>query len=121
MQVKKPETIADLQINWDFNQNTYHYFADFYLDFQNKNPDLTNYKIIPKSYNFNYESIFLYDNSKFSFLIKVNSNDTLVKLMYFIHNEIALFLKRDNIQNLTLSRFVKTDNNSFEIEEDLPF
>lgn len=119
MQVKKPETIADLQINWDFNQTIYRYFTDFYLDFQDKNPNLKPYKIIPRIYTFKYKFVFPHTFSEFS--IKINNNDTLLNLMYFVHNEIAMILQKEKIENVSLDKFYNINNNIFEIGEDLPF
>ncbi len=113
---KKPETIADLSINWNFNQIKYRYFTDFYLVFKDKNPNLKSYNIIPNIYAFEGHSCFPYnDGSDFLFWVKINQNDTIANLMYFIHNEVAFFLKRDYVKNFTLGKFVKNAANSFEI------
>jgi len=95
MQVKKPETIADLQINWTFNQTHYRYFTDFYLDFEDKNPNLKTYKIISNNYIFKYKFVFPHNFNEFS--IKININDSLLNLMYFVHNEIAMILQKEKI------------------------
>jgi hypothetical protein len=115
----KPETIADLNINWNFNQIKYRYFADFWLNFRDKNPNLKSYKIVPGTYTFKYKFVFPHNLSEFS--IKIGDNDSLLNLMYFIHNEIALILQNEKIHTVLLSRFHKIDDNSFEIEEEIPF
>ena len=117
--LNKPETIADLNINWNFNQTVYRYFTDFQLNFQDKNSNLKSYKIIPGKYTFKYKFVFPHNLSEFS--IKISDNDSLLNLMYFIHNEIALILRKEKINNVSLSKFHKLANNCFEIEEDLPF
>lgn len=117
---KKPETIADLQINWTFNQTHYRYFTDFYLNFEDKNPNFKNYKIVPGIYKFEYKAWSPYSIEDFWFNLKTFDVDKVTNLMYFLHNVIRLYLKDDN-EILVLERFIKIDNNTFQIEEQLPF
>lgn len=118
MQVKKPETIADLRINWTFNQTHYRYFTDFYLDFEDKNLNFKNYKIVPGIYRFEYK-LYYPQIKDFWFNLEIFDTDKVTNLMYFLHNNMRLRLKEYN--SFDLLRFVKIDDTTFQIEEDLPF
>lgn len=118
MQNLKPETIADLDINWTFNRTHYRYFTDFYLDFEDKNPNFKNYKIVPKIYRFEYK-LYYPRIEDFWFNLETFDTDKVTNLMYFLHNVMRLRLKEYN--SFDLCRFVKIDDNTFKILDYLPF
>jgi hypothetical protein len=117
----KPETIADLQINWTFNLTGYRYFSDFFMAFEDANPNFKNHKIIPGIYKFEYKSFSCYNYFEFTFDVKTLPNDKVITLMYFLHNTIKDFLAKNNSPLLQFSRFIKINHNIFQIEEQLPF
>ena len=120
MKTLKPETIANLNIVWTFNQNQYDDLVSFLLDFQRLNPNIPNYKIVPRTYLFIFNSEHPLLGNK-HFRISIYSSDRITTLMFFIHFQMNSILNASNIKSLELSRFIKIDDSTFKIEENLPF
>ena len=118
---EKPETIANLNITWTFDRNRYQYFTDFFSEFQNLNPNLEDYKIVPNQYNFIFNRNHDFKLKNHSFEINMFPDDRLTHLIFFIHDKLRLIFQKENIKSFDLLRFIKIEDTTFQIEEDLPF
>lgn len=115
---KKPQTIADLNINLVFIKEslTYDYFMK---EFKAKNPKLPNYKITPCEYLFDFIIIDLFGKIKnYKFKIFVSDQgiyeNTLYDFMYQINDEVSTYLFDYNIlgTSFKLDNFVKSTSKS---------
>jgi hypothetical protein len=114
----KPQTIADLKINWNFNFETYLDYKNFEEHFRNRNPSLKDYNIVNNRYYF-----YIIENSgeldRFSIKtseVTFNKHCSLFELMFDIDHKIAccLFSKPCNYSYL-LERFEKVTEDQYDI------
>lgn len=119
MKNKKPETIADLKINWCFSEKLIQY-KRFYLLFSYYNQNLRNYLIKNDKYIF---QIIIDDDPYNYYKFEIICKDyDLWKLMWKIHTKIAEKLNNEKIEmnKLHLCKFKTTlFINAFIIEYDL--
>lgn len=142
--MKKPETIADLNINLEFTKTEYFpTYSEFENYIKDKNPGIECYNIVPGIYSFtvtiptdlvkegmlgfNYfpkwETIF-FDTIFFDITIDHGTNKSIINLLYKINYHIHEKIKKGTEKYRTwteLEKFKLIAKNSFEIEFTIPF
>jgi hypothetical protein len=109
--MKKPETIADLKINWTFEEDLGEFSIGTGPQFEKfceLNPEIWKLKIKPKSYNFLYKEItisFYHDHSDLM--------ENLAKFIHWLNYLISYRIKK----SFELSHFEKISETIYRIHE----
>lgn len=109
---KKPQTIADLKINWTFDNNFIDYYEQLRI-FNLLNPTLIEIEIKPGKYFFHWNShrIEIYEG------VKCKLFEFIWDLGYYLRTEID---SSDNLvlkNPLQLNNFKLISENTFQIHE----
>lgn len=119
--MKKPKTIADLNINWEFSYRTYLEYEVFAEKFRKLNPKLKNYNIINDVYTFgvvnanrsiNVKDRHYYINSS---ILNFSKSCTLFQLFFELDFLVAIHQFQNNGESLQLGSIEKLSSNRFVI------
>lgn len=137
--MKKPETIADLNINLEFTKTEYFpTYSEFENYIKDKNPGIECYNIVPGIYSFmitiplDSESVTMFNGRSypkwetifFDIGIDHGTNKSIISLLYKINYQIHLKIKKATEKYRTwteLDKFKLIAKNSFEIEFSIPY